>query len=286
MNQVVFDTITFTKASVLAKEFGYTADYLGQLCRSGKVTARLVGRTWYVDRTSLETHRDGRYQVQRHKSRPDDIINKIEVSDGVSRIQVEPVVTSRQAKHYYAHGTNPSLQLSKAVPRYEIDQSPLMPQVHSSVPVRLADAHILPITKSSPVVTELKPEALPVVYMHGVLSVTAIPEEEVVSEPVQTLTSESTVPKKVSSHSSVSSFPNNSVSSQMVKSSLVARSIVHEVPIRPLEVIISRPVVISVVAALVLSFMILEINIVAVINAVSQTMWQLNFAALGSSFLR
>src|SRR5690349_19273014 len=33
---------------------GYHSDYLGRLCREGKVAASRVGRAWIVDRISLE----------------------------------------------------------------------------------------------------------------------------------------------------------------------------------------------------------------------------------------
>ena len=35
---------------------GYTHDYIGQLCRSGKVKGQLVGRTRFVDKESLLAH--------------------------------------------------------------------------------------------------------------------------------------------------------------------------------------------------------------------------------------
>lgn len=52
----------FVKARKIARELGYTSDYVGQLCRSGKVDAQLVGRTWYVDKDSLLDHKENRYK--------------------------------------------------------------------------------------------------------------------------------------------------------------------------------------------------------------------------------
>ncbi len=40
----------------LAKENGYTADYLGQLIRGGKISGQKVGRAWYVDAESFEAY--------------------------------------------------------------------------------------------------------------------------------------------------------------------------------------------------------------------------------------
>ncbi len=36
---------------------GYTKDYVGQLCREGKIIAQLVGRNWYILETSIHKHR-------------------------------------------------------------------------------------------------------------------------------------------------------------------------------------------------------------------------------------
>src|SRR3990167_4789489 len=46
--------ITSKKAALL---FGYTQDYVGQLCRGGKVDARRIGRTWYVCEKSILEHK-------------------------------------------------------------------------------------------------------------------------------------------------------------------------------------------------------------------------------------
>ena len=56
MKNVTLEGIDFVKASEVAKQFGYTSDYIGQPCRSKKINARLVGRTWFVNIPSLEAH--------------------------------------------------------------------------------------------------------------------------------------------------------------------------------------------------------------------------------------
>lgn len=59
----------YLKASVIAENFGYTQDYIGQLCRSGQVKATLVGRSWYVNENSVREHRKGRYRSTSSKSK-------------------------------------------------------------------------------------------------------------------------------------------------------------------------------------------------------------------------
>ena len=69
MEEISVNGETYVKASVLAKNFGYTADYIGQLCRSGQVKATLVGRSWYVNEDSVREHRKGRYRSNSAKAK-------------------------------------------------------------------------------------------------------------------------------------------------------------------------------------------------------------------------
>lgn len=69
MEEISFKGENYIKASVLADKYGYTADYIGQLCRAGQVKATLVGRSWYVNEESLLAHRKGRYRSTLAKSK-------------------------------------------------------------------------------------------------------------------------------------------------------------------------------------------------------------------------
>lgn len=62
MKTVVLDGVQYTKASVIAEQFKYTSDYIGQLCRAKKIDARLVGRTWFVNEESLVEHKKSKHQ--------------------------------------------------------------------------------------------------------------------------------------------------------------------------------------------------------------------------------
>ncbi len=54
---LLLDNRLFVSVSHASKKMGYTADYLGQLCRAGKIEARMIGRTWYVEWESLKNHK-------------------------------------------------------------------------------------------------------------------------------------------------------------------------------------------------------------------------------------
>ena len=59
MDELQISGKRFISSRRLAREHGYTADYLGQLIRGGKVSGQKVGRAWYVDAASFETYLGG-----------------------------------------------------------------------------------------------------------------------------------------------------------------------------------------------------------------------------------
>src|SRR6185312_1708426 len=54
-----FNGERFISSTKAAKTVGYANDYIGQLCRSGALECKMVGRSWYVSRKSILTHKKG-----------------------------------------------------------------------------------------------------------------------------------------------------------------------------------------------------------------------------------
>ena len=63
MDSLEFDGQTYISTKRAAEITGYAKDYVGQLCREGRVTARFVGRSWYVSESSIKEHRFGTEEV-------------------------------------------------------------------------------------------------------------------------------------------------------------------------------------------------------------------------------
>jgi hypothetical protein len=59
MDEITLDDKTYVSSKRAAQITGYAKDYVGQLCREGRVEARLVGRNWYVLEASIRAHRFG-----------------------------------------------------------------------------------------------------------------------------------------------------------------------------------------------------------------------------------
>ncbi len=64
MDEILIDEKKYVSSKQAAKITGYAKDYIGQLCREGRVPARLVGRSWYVLETAIQDHRFGGMNIQ------------------------------------------------------------------------------------------------------------------------------------------------------------------------------------------------------------------------------
>lgn len=59
MDEILIEERRYISSKRAAKVTGYAKDYIGQLCREGRVPARLIGRNWYVLETAIHDHRFG-----------------------------------------------------------------------------------------------------------------------------------------------------------------------------------------------------------------------------------
>jgi len=60
MDELVIDNLVYIPSKKAAQITGYAKDYVGQLCREGRIEAKLVGRSWYVLESSVREHRFGK----------------------------------------------------------------------------------------------------------------------------------------------------------------------------------------------------------------------------------
>lgn len=112
MEHISINGEKFVKASSIARELGYTADYVGQLCRGEKVEAQLVGRSWFVSEEGLRAHKRDRYRSTASKS-------KEALRETKSEINTPSL---RAPSHFYKGVTSSSVN-------YETDQEDLLPTV-------------------------------------------------------------------------------------------------------------------------------------------------------------
>jgi len=71
MDEILIEEKKYISSKRAAKITGYAKDYIGQLCREGRVPARLVGRSWYVLESAIQDHRFGNPEVNPQEAEKD-----------------------------------------------------------------------------------------------------------------------------------------------------------------------------------------------------------------------
>ncbi|HYD92897.1 MAG TPA: hypothetical protein VEB18_00330 [Candidatus Paceibacterota bacterium] len=82
MDEITIDGKTYISSKRAAAIAGYAKDYIGQLCREGRVEARLIGRSWYVHEPSLRKHRfdeEGAREDEIVETKEEDITEKTNI---------------------------------------------------------------------------------------------------------------------------------------------------------------------------------------------------------------
>lgn len=54
MEELLIDGVSYVASREAARYAGYATDYVGQLCRQGSLECTRVGRSWYINKNSLE----------------------------------------------------------------------------------------------------------------------------------------------------------------------------------------------------------------------------------------
>lgn len=100
MDELLIDDRKYVSSKRAAKITGYAKDYIGQLCREGRVPARLVGRSWYVLESAITDHRFGPPLVSAGAGTPTGSVS------AASKVESEPLPTW-EAPRYEAVAPEP-----------------------------------------------------------------------------------------------------------------------------------------------------------------------------------
>lgn len=122
MDTISLNGETYKKTSVIAKELGYTSDYVGQLCREGEVACERVGRGWFVSEKSIREHKKSRHRSTKKKSVEAVREQKEEKSESENKQAVQ---------HGYAGTRITQTYKEHSEAHYEADESELYPTLGS-----------------------------------------------------------------------------------------------------------------------------------------------------------
>ncbi|HRH24064.1 MAG TPA: hypothetical protein PK109_00525 [Candidatus Paceibacterota bacterium] len=95
MDELTIEGKLYISSKRAAKLSGYAKDYIGQLCREGRVDSKLVGRSWYVYEPSIREHR---FNDERPRGKKNQIEEKIDTQS--EEIQKSPIDTSWERPSY------------------------------------------------------------------------------------------------------------------------------------------------------------------------------------------
>lgn len=190
MQKVTFGGKEYVRATVIAKKFKYTADYVGQLCRSGKVDARRVGRNWYINLESVIAYRKTKHQTQK-KSTSRSAATQNPRSPKPTSKRVPPVPRAKTVKATQRRSV-PLSRYTLAV-AYDTDDSQLIPVIgpapkpknapkKKTVTIRRQSATQLKVQNSSTPVT-FKSEKLPEITLSGKLKVDSYKTQKSTNSP-------------------------------------------------------------------------------------------------------
>lgn len=199
MNSVSVDGKNYVKAGVIARELGYTGDYVGQLCRAGKVDAQLVGRSWYVNEDSLNQHKRGRY-----RSNTKETIkavertlhaNDLDAADSFTVSINNPEVATQKQEAYANQSFYKRATASQTSAAYHADETELIPGKEDAsrvgrIGVRLAGAQSVKIASKGNTF-DFDPTERQQLRFKGKLSVVEvedkqeIPQEDTAKVPVK-----------------------------------------------------------------------------------------------------
>lgn len=180
MKEVLINGVTYVPASSLAKQFRYTSDYIGQLCRAKKVDAQLIGRSWYVNPTSLASVREKRYSRDVKAKVAGGATHEIAINIEEPVKVASPLAKATVKMQAVEHSSNFAKRIDWKPLRYEDDSADLLPSLKKSfqpksLKVHLADSSDIAI-KSSTKSTTLVPDEMPSVILKGKVSVSSLEE--------------------------------------------------------------------------------------------------------------
>lgn len=118
MDTVTVSGKTYVKAAKAAAAAGYTADYVGQLCRAGKLDAVTIGKAWYVREGAVLEHKRSRSRGNMGATR----------RDLERRVRTELEKQATAAKGFTPVAATPYRTQSAPV-RYSVEDADLLPSV-------------------------------------------------------------------------------------------------------------------------------------------------------------
>lgn len=151
-DSIILEGKIYISAKRAARIINYAQDYIGQLCRSGKLDCKMVGRSWFVTEESLLAHRENAIDNTQER-----VLKVIKNNDVVTRESIQAVVEENKIVSanlpavIFPVATSIVSPIQSTGFKYEAENLPLLPELRKRVPSPFAlektSGNILAITK-------------------------------------------------------------------------------------------------------------------------------------------
>ncbi len=95
MDELQISGKRFISARRIARENGYTSDYIGQLIRGNKIKGQKVGRAWYVDAATFDTYLGQEHSSTVTMTQPEPVTESV-AQVIVGKVAPEPIVETAE----------------------------------------------------------------------------------------------------------------------------------------------------------------------------------------------
>lgn len=116
-DSLILEGKIYISAKRAAKIINYAQDYIGQLCRSGKLDCKMIGRSWYVTEESLLSHRE--QAVDATQERVLKVVKSITPVVAEKKIEIPspaPIISPVSSFKYEAEIKSPLPEITKKLP--------------------------------------------------------------------------------------------------------------------------------------------------------------------------
>jgi hypothetical protein len=164
MDEIVVTGKTYLSSKKAAKTYHYATDYIGQLCRAGKVDCQRFGRAWYVNADSLTEYAGTTDESLKNTAQnlvsSAKIVEESQAHDMGLGVRKPNLIHSIHALHLTAR---PSLSTWSEI-RYSHDDSEILPhlqvekrleEVREQEPIQKEKASELPVKLSGEIISRI-----------------------------------------------------------------------------------------------------------------------------------
>jgi hypothetical protein len=172
-DSVILEGKIYISAKRAAKIINYAQDYIGQLCRSGKLDCKMIGRSWFVTEESLLAHRENAIDATQERVlkviKNNDVAIKETINAAAEEKKVEVPVSPVVVETSKTLIVSP-IQSSGIT--YEAEKKSLLPELKKRVPEQFAipknilqlapPAFVTPVKKSVSTKSKSAPTQSPI----------------------------------------------------------------------------------------------------------------------------